>query len=126
LERGEGVRRGDVGYEGINGGVGEDELDFGGFEEVVDGDGDGTGLEDAEESGDEFGAVLEPDSDAISRLDGEIAIETPSHPEGAGAEFGVGELGVAPEEGGFLGMPAGGVKEVLGEVHGSWNGGVME
>ena len=47
----------------VDAGVGEDELDFGRFEEIVDGHGDRAGLPDAEERRDELRAVLEPGGD---------------------------------------------------------------
>ena len=73
----------------------KNELDFAGFEEVVDGDGHGAGLEDAEEGRDELRAVLQPDSDAISGLDAKIPDELFRHPQRARLEFSIGELGVA-------------------------------
>ena len=44
--------------------VGEDVADFGGSEEIIDGPDDGARIENAEEGGDEFRAILQPEADA--------------------------------------------------------------
>ena len=67
-----------VGDQDIDARVVQDVTDLGGLEEVVDGHDDRAGVQDAEEGGDEFGPVLEPEADAVAGLDAELPVSWPA------------------------------------------------
>jgi hypothetical protein len=103
-----------VGDQDVNAGVGEDVAHFIWLEKIINGDNGRGGIEDAEEGGDEFGAVLEPEADAVAGLDAKPGHELVGDGVGLGLERGEGEFRFVPVKGGLGGALFDGTGECVG------------
>ena len=86
----------------VNARIGQDETDFRRLEKIVDGNGDGAGLQNAEKGRHKFRAVFEPEADAISRAHAEFRTQLARHPKRLRPEVSVGKLRAAPKQRGLV------------------------
>jgi hypothetical protein len=93
-----------VGDQKVDARVFEDETQFVGFEKIVYGNGDAAGKKDAEESGDELGTILQPNADAMARLNSVFLLESRGGPLRLPQKIFVSEFIVTPIECRFCGV----------------------
>ena len=112
------VPRDGIGDERICAGIGQNAAYFIRLQEIVQGHDHAASPQDAENGGDEFGRVLQPQPDAVARLDPVFILQSLRQPPGLGVQFFVGILSVAPENRGFSRMFLRACSERSGKIHG--------
>src|SRR2546430_6026908 len=78
---------------------------------------DTAGLEHAKNRGDEFGAIFQPEADAVVRAHAEILMQAGSQPAGLCPQSFVRILGVTPENSRFSCVLFRGCRKGRGQVH---------
>src|SRR5262249_15091429 len=106
-----------VGDEEVDAGIVKDVSHFVRLQEIVDRHDYCPGVQDAEERGDEFRAVLEPKPDASAGLNAKLLRQALRDQPRLVPNLGVRILAVAPEEGGFVLMFSRGCREGAGQIH---------
>ena len=101
----------------INAAISEDVADFIRFEKVVDRDDDGGGVEDAEQRGNKFRTILEPESNAITGFDVELVREFCGDCERLRLERRESEFFFIPEDSGLLRMLRDRLIKGFGQIH---------
>jgi hypothetical protein len=107
-----------IGEEDVDVGVGEDVVHLVGLQEVVNRHHYRAGTQDAEQRGDEFRTILEPQANAFAGFDAEMLREPVSDEEGLAPEIRVRILAVTPEQSDFLRLLLNGFGEGTSQVHG--------
>ena len=87
------------------------------LQKIIDGHDDTAGLQHAKNRADEFGAIFQPEADAVVRAHAEILVQAGSQPAGLCPQSFVRILGVTPENSRFSCVLFRGCRKGRGQVH---------
>ena len=111
------VRCDRFGDQHVRTGVRQDVGHFSRLQKIIDGHDDTAGLQHAKNRADEFGAIFQPEADAVVRAHAEILVQAGSHPTGLRPQSFVRILGVTPKDSRFSCVLFRGYRKGRGQVH---------